>query len=174
MSGTATNTAETTRYAFRLEQLEDGVTLLYFDLPDEKVNKLTTEVLLELEQILIRVAKDDSVKALVFMGGKESSGTFIAGADINEIKDVTLAADATEKARQAQGILHRFSTLPQPTIAVIHGTCLGGGTELVLAWDFRIATDHPRTQIGLPEVKLGIIPGFGGTQRLARRRRRCR
>jgi 3-hydroxyacyl-CoA dehydrogenase/enoyl-CoA hydratase/3-hydroxybutyryl-CoA epimerase len=168
MSGTVTNTAETTRHAFRLEQLEDGVTILYFDLPDEKVNKLTTEVLLELEQVLIRVSKDSSVKALVFMGGKESTGTFIAGADINEIKDVTVAAEATEKARQAQGILHRFSTLPQPTIAVIHGTCLGGGTELVLACDFRVATDHPRTQIGLPEVKLGIIPGFGGTQRLPR------
>lgn len=162
------NTAETTRHAFHLEQLDERVTTLHFDLPDEKVNKLTTDVLLELEQILIRVAKDSSIKALVFWSGKGDAGTFIAGADINEIKDVDQASEATQKAQQAQAILHRLSTLPQPVIAVIHGVCLGGGTELALACDFRIATDHPRTQIGLPEVKLGIIPGFGGTQRLPR------
>ena len=154
--------------AFRIEDEGDGIARLVFDLPDEKVNKLTAAVLEDLERILDAVAKDSTIKALIVCGGKEASGTFIAGADINEIRSVTSAADASEKARRGQQILGKLALMPQVTIAAIHGNCLGGGTELALACDLRIASHSPKTKIGLPEVQLGILPVFGGTQRLPR------
>lgn len=161
-------TVEDTREAFSIERRPDGIALLEFDLPGEKVNKLTTPALLELEGILEELGEDSSVRAVVFLSGKGDSVNFIAGADIREIEELTIPAQASEKARAAQVILDHLARIPQPVVAVIHGACLGGGCELALACDYRVATDHPRTQIGLPEVKLGIIPGFGGTQRLPR------
>ncbi len=161
------NTASVTG-AWRLEDEGDGIFRLVFDLPGDKVNKLTSAVLEDLDRILDAIAREPEVKALVVCGGKEASGTFIAGADIHEIRSVTNAADATEKARRGQQILGKIAAMPAVTIAAIHGSCLGGGTELALACDLRIATHSPKTRIGLPEVQLGILPGFGGTQRLPR------
>ncbi len=159
---------EDTREAFKVDRRPDGLAILEFDLPGEKVNKLTTEVLLELEGVLKEISEDSSIRAVIFLSGKEESINFIAGADIREIEEITIPAEASEKARSAQLILNKLSEIPQPVIAVIHGACLGGGCELALACDYRVATDHPKTLIGLPEVKLGIIPGFGGTQRMPR------
>ena len=154
--------------AWKLEEEREGIFVLEFDLPGEKVNKLTAEVLEDLERVLSKLAGESAVKALIVSGGKEASGTFIAGADIHEIRAVSDASEATEKARRGQQILGKFASFPAVTIAAIHGTCLGGGTELVLACDLRIASHSPKTRIGLPEVQLGILPGFGGTQRLPR------
>jgi 3-hydroxyacyl-CoA dehydrogenase/enoyl-CoA hydratase/3-hydroxybutyryl-CoA epimerase len=154
--------------AWRLEDDGEGIGFLVFDLPGEKVNKLTLSVVEDLERILDTLAKDPELRALVVWNGKFDSGTFIAGADIREIRAVTSAAEATRLARRGQLALHRFSTIPVPTVAAIHGNCLGGGTELALACDFRIASLSASTRIGLPEVQLGILPGFGGTQRLPR------
>ncbi|HLU49211.1 MAG TPA: enoyl-CoA hydratase-related protein, partial [Planctomycetota bacterium] len=154
--------------AWRLEDAGDGIKLLVFDAPGEKVNILSETVLRELERVLDSLASDSTLRALIVIGGKEDSGTFIAGANVHEIRKVASAAEATEKARLGQAVLGRFATLPAVTIAAIHGTCLGGGTELALACDLRIASHHPKTRIGLPEVQLGILPGFGGTQRLPR------
>ena len=93
---------------------------------------------------------------------------FIAGADIAEIKDLTDPVDARSKASMGQDVFNVLENLPFPTIAAIRGACLGGGLELALACTYRVASDHPKTVLGLPEVTLGIVPGFGGTQRLPR------
>jgi 3-hydroxyacyl-CoA dehydrogenase/enoyl-CoA hydratase/3-hydroxybutyryl-CoA epimerase len=154
--------------AWRLEDEGEGIGFLTLDLPGEKVNKLTSAVLEDLDRILEALTHDPWLKALIVWGGKPDSGTFIAGADIHEIRAVVDPDDAAGKARRGQRILGRFATLPAITVAAIHGNCLGGGTELALACDFRIASVFPKTRIGLPEVQLGILPGFGGTQRLPR------
>jgi 3-hydroxyacyl-CoA dehydrogenase/enoyl-CoA hydratase/3-hydroxybutyryl-CoA epimerase len=158
----------TTTGAWRLEEDEEGIAFLVFDLPGEKVNQLTAAVLEDLDRVLAALAKAEALKALIVWGGKPDSGTFIAGADIHEIRAVTDPAEASAKAHQGQEVLARFSSLPAVTIAAIHGNCLGGGTELALACDLRIASHSAGTRIGLPEVQLGILPGFGGTQRLPR------
>src|SRR5439155_12717226 len=122
----------------------------------------------DLEKIRKALAQGEALRAIIVWGGKECSGTFIAGADIHEIRAVTEPAEGFEKARRGQEILGLFTSLPAVTVAAIHGMCLGGGTELALACDLRIASHSPKTRIGLPEVQLGILPGFGGTQRLPR------
>ncbi|MFT6332018.1 MAG: 3-hydroxyacyl-CoA dehydrogenase/enoyl-CoA hydratase/3-hydroxybutyryl-CoA epimerase [Lentimonas sp.] len=144
----------------------NGVATIVFDLPGQKVNKLSSPVLLELEKILNGVAVNDKIHLLIFKSAKE--GIFIAGADINEIKNIKDESDAYLKATSGQRILSQIANLKIPTVAIINGACLGGGLELALACNYRIAIDNPKTILGLPEVKLGIIPGFGGTQRLPR------
>ncbi len=154
--------------AWALVDEGDGIFRLVFDLPGEKVNKLTEAVLVDLEKILQAVSKESDVKALIVCGGKEESDTFIAGADINEIRGVSTAEQAATKAARGQAVLDLLASIPAVTVAAIHGNCLGGGTELALACDLRVASLSDATKIGLPEVNLGIIPGFGGTQRLPR------
>lgn len=160
--------SQTTTGAWRLEDAGDGIAFLVFDVPGEKVNKLSKAVLEDLDRALSLLAGDGAPKALILVGGKGASGTFIAGADINEIRAIDNADEARAKARQGQQILGKLAALPAVTIAAIHGNCLGGGAELALACDLRIATNSEKTRIGFPEVQLGIIPGFGGTQRLPR------
>lgn len=145
------------------DRVRDYVTVT-FDLLDEKVNKLSTAVMQEFSSLLDELSTQRDIQMLVFRSGKESM--FIAGADISEIENISTEQDALEKAHQGQKILDKLEQLPFPTVAVINGPCLGGGMELALACTYRIATDHPKTILGLPEVNLGIIPGFGGTQRL--------
>lgn len=151
---------------FTLDEIKEGVFHLTFDLPGEKVNKLSTDTLEELEKILDEL-KNQPIKALVFSSGKKD--LFIAGADIKQFgpafKDPALARKIIETG---QRVFRKIETLPFPVIAAIHGACLGGGCELALACSHRIATDHPKTVIGLPETTLGLIPGWGGTQRLPR------
>lgn len=142
------------------------VATLFFDYPGEKVNKISPEVLDELDSILEGCSKEN-LKALVIRSKKED--IFIAGADL---KTFEAAFDKMEIAEnlieKGHSVFNRLEALPFPSIAVIDGVCLGGGTELALACSFRIATDNPKVQIGLPEVNLGIFPGWGGTQRLPR------
>jgi len=168
MSATSTLTLPTTQ-AWSLEEAGDGVFFLTLDVPGERVNVLKASVLEELERVLDGAARNSAIKALVVRGGKPDTGTFIAGADIHEILAVTKAEEGSEKARRGQQIFSKLAAMPAVTIAAIHGNCLGGGTELALACDLRIASHSPKTRIGLPEVQLGILPGFGGTQRLPRR-----
>jgi 3-hydroxyacyl-CoA dehydrogenase / enoyl-CoA hydratase / 3-hydroxybutyryl-CoA epimerase len=155
--------------ALTLDITGDGVAWLVFDRPDARLNILTRGVLTRLNDFLAEIeaaARDGRVRAVVVRSGKD--GSFIAGADVNEIRAIT---DATEGARGAalgQAVYRRLDLLPVPTVAAVDGLCIGGGTELILACDARIASDRPETKIGLPEVKLGIIPGFGGTTRLPR------
>lgn len=146
--------------------ITDKVVDIVFDLYGEKVNKLTTPIMEELDALIEQLAGTDDIELLVLRSGKP--GIFIAGADIAEIEDITDPAVGAAMSAKGHGILNRLSALSFPTIAVIDGACLGGGLELALACTYRIATDNPKTSIGLPEVNLGVIPGFGGTQRLPR------
>jgi len=136
------------------------------DLPGEPVNKLSAEVKREFEEAFARLGGDPSVQAVVVISGK--SDTFIAGADIEEFTRLSTREEFTRLSREGQEMLQRVDDFPKPVIAAINGACLGGGLELALACDWRIATDDPKTQLGLPEVQLGLLPGAGGCQRLPR------
>lgn len=133
---------------------------------DNPVNALSADVLHELRELLPQLAELQDVKALFLWSGKDEH--FIAGADVDEIAAIADAGEGAKKAAEGQAIFQQVADLPFPTFAVIRGTCLGGGLELALAFDYRIAVELPTTRIGLPEVNLGIIPGFGGCQRLPR------
>lgn len=141
-----------------------GVAYLTFDLAGEKVNKFSAGVMQELESVLDEIKTKAEVKLLVFKSAKKNM--FIAGADIQEILTIKTEQDAYDKVQKGQEIFNKLDQLPFPTLAVIDGACVGGGCECVLACDYRIASDNSKTLIGLPEVNLGIIPGWGGTQRL--------
>jgi len=145
---------------------KDGIAILTFDLPGGTINKLTTPVMEELERLLDELGANKEIKALVFRSDKANS--FIVGADIAEIRGI-MGSDAGEQlARKGQSVLNKLEALPFPTVAAIHGPCMGGGLELALACTYRIISNDQKTALALPEVKLGIIPGFGGTQRLPR------
>jgi 3-hydroxyacyl-CoA dehydrogenase / enoyl-CoA hydratase / 3-hydroxybutyryl-CoA epimerase len=137
---------------------------LTFDVQDKKVNTLSPEIIEELQDKLKQI-KGKNLKTLIINSNKKDS--FIAGADLHVFRQIFQDIPLGEKLlKRGHEVLNTLQDLPFPTVAVIHGTCLGGGTELALACDFRIATDHAKTLIGLPETTLGIFPGWGGTQRL--------
>jgi 3-hydroxyacyl-CoA dehydrogenase/enoyl-CoA hydratase/3-hydroxybutyryl-CoA epimerase len=141
------------------------IALLEFDLVGEKVNKLSSPVMMRLKEVVAELGRSN-YKAVVLISRK--SKIFIAGADIEEIKRINSKEEFTKVLVQAHEIFNALEDLPMVTIAAISGACLGGGCELVLTCDYRICSDSPDTKIGLPETKLGIIPGFGGCVRLPR------
>jgi 3-hydroxyacyl-CoA dehydrogenase/enoyl-CoA hydratase/3-hydroxybutyryl-CoA epimerase len=145
------------------ERGEDGVHTLRLDVADSRVNVLSAPVLEELDALLAELEADPP-KALVIASAKPSG--FIAGADIKEF--VALGTEDVARAciARGQGVMNRIAKLEFPTVARIHGICLGGGMELALACRYRIARDDAK--LGLPEVLLGIHPGFGGAARLPR------
>ena len=145
---------------------DNGIAVVTIDLPGEPVNKLNAAVSDEFKALLDRLATDGGVRAVVLISGKPD--TFIAGADIEEFVRLRTQVDAEALSRDGQATMNRVADFPKPIIAAINGACLGGGFELALACHYRIASDGPKTQIGLPEVQLGLLPGAGGTQRLPR------
>jgi 3-hydroxyacyl-CoA dehydrogenase/enoyl-CoA hydratase/3-hydroxybutyryl-CoA epimerase len=145
-------------------EIEEQIAILTFDLPDESVNKFSRAVKDEFVALLDRLENDPSVAAAVLLSGKADS--FIAGADIEEFVAWTSPAQAEAASREGHLLLDRLERSRVPMVAAIHGACVGGGLEMALACAFRIATDHPKTVLALPEVQLGLIPGAGGTQRL--------
>lgn len=151
-------------FDFNIDEI--GVATLCLDLEDSNVNILSEEVLLALEVKLDDLTTMKDIKLLKITSAKE--GIFIAGANISEIEGLRDEEEAYEKVRQGQKILSKITALPFPTLAVINGACLGGGLELALCCTYRLGTENPKTKIGLPEVNLGVLPGFGGTQRLKR------
>jgi 3-hydroxyacyl-CoA dehydrogenase/enoyl-CoA hydratase/3-hydroxybutyryl-CoA epimerase len=144
----------------------DGIANLVFDLPGEKVNKFTAAVMDELDGLIAGFERRDDLRAILITSAKPD--VFIAGAEISEIKAITSHEQGVAKAQRGQDVFNRLAALKTPTIAVIDGACLGGGMELALACTWRVVTDAEKTKLGLPEVTLGIIPGWGGTQRLPR------
>jgi enoyl-CoA hydratase len=140
----------------------DAVRTLTITRP-EKLNALNRATLAALHARLDSLAGDSSLRVLIITGAGPKA--FIAGADISEFEGLT-PDTATEYARAGQAVFDRLESLPVPTIAAINGYALGGGCELALACTFRLMADTAR--LGLPETSLGLIPGFGGTQRLAR------
>jgi 3-hydroxyacyl-CoA dehydrogenase/enoyl-CoA hydratase/3-hydroxybutyryl-CoA epimerase len=149
-----------------VNQLADGVACLVLDVPGRSVNVLSRRVLDDLSAALDRVGAASTFDLLIVRSGK--AGSFIAGADLHEFARVTTAAEATAISETGQRLFDRLAALPIPTVAMISGACLGGGLELALACDYRVVVDDPRTLLGLPEIELGLVPGWGGTQRLPR------
>ena len=140
----------------------DRVALLEIDHPP--VNELDEPTFQALESALDRVMADDQVKVIIITG---SGRSFIAGAGIDELQAISNADEARNRARSGHELLRKVERSPKPVIAAINGRyCLGGGNELAMACHFRIAEE--RVKLGQPEIKLGIIPGWGGTQRLPR------
>ena len=150
---------------FRVERREGGIAHLVIDHPARKLNVLDFDALASLEAALTDLEADPP-KGVVVRSGK--SGSFVAGADVEAIGTITDEAQVLEFVRRGQAAYVRLSKLPCATVAAIDGICLGGGLELALACDSRIASEESRTQIGLPEVMLGILPAWGGTTRLWR------
>jgi len=153
------------RQSFRLEK-DGDIGVLILDVPGEKVNILSSPIMMELNSVVDELRTRTDFRALVLISGKE--GNFIAGAKLQEIENITDPKDGSEKAAQGQAVFNKIAALSFPVVAAIDGACVGGGLELVLACHFRIARNSDKTRIGLPEVRLGIIPGFGGSQRLPR------
>lgn len=151
--------------AFRLDVAADGLGVLTFDLPGEKVNKLSREVFVELAEVLVRLSQDPRVRSLLVRSGKPD--VFIAGADVKEFTRIGPDEISAASAR-GQALFEQLARLPFPTIAAINGVCLGGGTEFALACDYRVMSDAPTARIGFPEVRLGIFPAWGGCVRLPR------
>jgi len=151
--------------SLRLDQ-EDGIAVITIDLQGEQVNKVSATMRAEFAELFGRVESDTTVKGVVLVSGKPD--TWIAGADIDEFLSLSSSAEAESLIRGGQALLARLETLRVPVVAAIHGACLGAGLETALACRYRIASDHPKTVLALPEVQLGIMPGAGGTQRLPR------
>jgi len=145
---------------------DDSIATLTIDCPGEKVNTFSGAVMAELDQHLTSLVARKDLRGVIVISGKE--GIFVAGADISEIRGISTEADALAKAQEGQRVFQKLADLACPSVAAIHGACLGGGCELALACTARVATDYEKTIIGLPEVSLGFVPGWGGTQRLPR------
>jgi len=143
----------------------DQIGLLILDTPDSKVNLLGASVVAHLE-LLLAQAREQTLKGLIVCSAKPES--FIAGADLREIRALRSFQDAEAASRRGQRLFSALEDLPFPVVAAINGTCIGGGTELALACHYRVAAEGRRIEISLPEVRLGILPGWGGTQRLPR------
>ena len=142
----------------------DGVAVITIDLPGEPVNKVTASLRVEFTEVFERIAADPTVKGVVLATGK--ADTWLAGADIDEFLTLRTAAEGEALSSSGQALLARLEEMNVPVVAAIHGACLGGGLETALACRYRIASDHPKTVLALPEVQLGLVPGAGGTQRL--------
>ncbi len=150
---------------WKSERDENNLVWLYLDKADSGTNVLSASVVEELGAIISEIAAEPP-QAVIISSAKKSG--FIAGADVNEFTHFTDSGAALLAIKNAHAIFNALEALPCPTVAAIDGFCLGGGLELALACRYRVATDSPRTRFGLPEVRLGIHPGFGGSLRMIR------
>jgi 3-hydroxyacyl-CoA dehydrogenase/enoyl-CoA hydratase/3-hydroxybutyryl-CoA epimerase len=150
---------------WKTELRHDGVLVVSFDREGESVNTFGQDVLIELDTLIERIALEPP-KGLILRSAKEKG--FIAGADIREFQEFDRKGTIGDSIRRGQMLFQRIAELPFPTVSAIHGFCMGGGTEISLACTYRVASNDPSTKIGLPEVKLGIYPGWGGSVRLPR------
>jgi len=150
---------------WQLEKNDDGIVWLGMDVEDASANVLSAAVLAELNQILVECSKS-LPNGIAIISNKDKG--FIAGADVKEFTKITNDDEALELVQYGQSVLTQLDKIACPTIAVINGFCMGGGLELALACDYRIALDDPKTRLSLPEVRLGIHPGYGGTVRIFR------
>src|SRR5262245_6912013 len=164
---------------FRLDVDSDGIALVTWDMPGRSMNVINPSVIEELSAILDQVVADAATKGAVVTGGKD---TLCAGADLTLLDQIggsfahmarsqgeeAAAAMLFEESRKLSLLYRRIETCGKPWVVAINGTAVGGGFELCLACHHRVAADNPRTRLGLPEIKVGLFPGAGGTQRLAR------
>jgi 3-hydroxyacyl-CoA dehydrogenase/enoyl-CoA hydratase/3-hydroxybutyryl-CoA epimerase len=150
---------------WRLDRDADGIAWMTFDKPGSSTNTLSRAALAEFVDLLERLDTERPA-GLVIRSGKP--GGFIAGADVGEFDEINDAAGVRALLARGLAAFERLSRLAYPTLALIRGHCLGGGLELALACRYRVAVDEPATRLGLPEVMLGIVPGWGGIKRLPR------
>ena len=164
---------------FKLDIDADGIALLSWDVPDRSMNVITMEGIDELSRIVETLASDGAVKGVVITSAKD---TFCAGADLALLESLSrsfakLAAEQGEEAaalrlfegsRKLSQLFRRIETCGKPWVAALNGTALGGGFELALACHYRVAGQNPKARLGLPEIKVGLFPGAGGTTRIAR------
>lgn len=147
--------------------IDDHIAYLCIDVQDDRVNTLSTAMITRFEEIFANLKQERDLQGVVLHSGKPDS--FIAGFDIKELQAFQNDPDGLyDLVMRGHTLMNGLSTLHVPVVAAIHGTCLGGGLEVALACTARVATDHPKTKLGLPEVMLGVLPGGGGTQRLTR------
>ena len=158
-------TASTTSPAFTLAIDADGIGLVTIDMPGRAMNVLNETLTAPFAELVTRLETDAALKGLVITSGKS---TFIVGADIDQLTQITSAEEAYQLCEALKGMLRRMEKCGKPVVAALNGTALGGGLELALACHARIALDDPKLKLGLPEVKLGLLPGGGGTQRVPR------
>ncbi len=155
---------------FKIEIDADGIALITFDVPGRSMNTLTSSVMAEIPQWVEQVRTDDAIKGVVLTSGKASG--FCAGADLGDMAGGMLAGGSLQGAYDAgwklNGALRALETCGKPVAAAINGLALGGGLELALACHYRVVGDSTKIQLGLPEIKVGLFPGGGGTQRLTR------
>lgn len=145
---------------------DGGVAFIWLDQPGEKVNKLSLDLADEFRTLFDSIEADSETKAVVLISRKPD--TFIAGADLERLLELQNPGEVEALSRKGQALLQRIADFPKPVVAAIHGAALGGGLEVALACHARIASDSSKTILGLPEVKLGLLPAAGGTQRLPR------
>lgn len=164
---------------FRFETDADGIATLTWDMPERSMNVITPQVMEELNQVVDKVAGDEAIKGCVIVSGKES---FSGGADLTMLQGlrdlyVKLAKEQGEQvamqrffdeSRKLSQLYRKLETCGKPFAAAIHGVCLGGAFELALSCQLRVVSDDASTRVGLPEIKVGLFPGAGGTQRVAR------
>jgi 3-hydroxyacyl-CoA dehydrogenase / enoyl-CoA hydratase / 3-hydroxybutyryl-CoA epimerase len=146
--------------------VDNGLCLLTFDRPESAANIFDAATMADLEQQLDAIERDDSLEGVVILSAKKS--IFIAGADLKTLLRQAQAGEMRGFIAEGQRIFNRLAALKIPTCAAIHGACAGGGYEVALACDWRVASDDPSTRIGLPETTLGLIPAWGGCTRLPR------
>jgi 3-hydroxyacyl-CoA dehydrogenase / enoyl-CoA hydratase / 3-hydroxybutyryl-CoA epimerase len=155
---------------FKIDVDSDGIALITFDVPGRSMNTLTGKVMQEIPEWVERVKTDDAIKGAVLTSGKSSG--FCAGADLGDMAAGMLTGgslqDAFDAGWRLNGALRALETCGKPVAAAINGLALGGGLELTLACHYRVVGDSPKIQLGLPEIKVGLFPGGGGTQRLTR------
>ncbi|MET1219489.1 MAG: fatty acid oxidation complex subunit alpha FadJ [Glaciecola sp.] len=152
--------------AFSLTKQDNGIALVAIDVPNESMNVLKDTFVPEIEALLDAIEQDSEIQGVVIYSAKDNS--FVAGADVSMLEACTSAEQGSAIGKSGQDIFNRIEAFSKPVIAAIHGPALGGGLELALACHGRICSDDPKTQLGLPEVQLGLLPGSGGTQRLPR------
>ena len=164
---------------FKLEADSDGIALITWDMPGRSMNVLDGEVLAELSDLVEKTTADTAVKGVVITSGKDS---FCAGADLNVLQSLSVlyakalkakgeegaAKEFFEESRKASLLYRRLETCGKPWVCALNGTAMGGGFELALACHYRVAAANPKTRVGLPEIKVGLFPGAGGTTRISR------
>jgi len=164
---------------FKFDVDADGIALVTWDMADRSMNVINADVIEEMARLVEKVAADAAIKGAVITSGKP---TFCAGADLTMLERMSAmfanmvrtqgeeaaAAFVFEESRKLSQLYRRIETCGKPWVAAINGTAMGGGFELALACHQRIAADNPKTRVGLPEIKIGLFPGAGGTQRIAR------
>ena len=161
----AVNEQHSTSPAIRQKLGADGILTVVIDMPGRKMNVLNADLFAPLGEVIERIATDPAVIGVIVTSGKRD---FVAGGDLDLLYGITSAQDALNLLRPFQIMLRKLENANKPVVAALNGSALGGGLEIALACHYRIAIATPKSRFGLPEVKMGLLPGGGGTQRLSR------